>query len=338
MDKLLLIDLLSSWVTYSDTIYRTEDILDWINEKNTTTRVDIVRNHLSDSEHWFYDKGTGKIIHKDGGFFSIAGIEHKSSDGILYSQPILIQDEIGYLGIIAKKIDGILYFLMQAKIEPGNINKIQISPTIQATRSNFTQIHGGKKPLYLDYFLNASPDKIIVDQLQSEQSSRFLKKRNRNICILLNENEDIEVSPNHRWLTLGQIKALMKIDNIVNMDTRTVLSCLPFHALPGTGDEEFKPFFAEEALYRSVFSGAEDYPIIYSRINNRKMFDNSHTSIVRLDELGDWEMDDDGIRSTRSADFDVIYCQIEIETGRLLIGRSLCSGRKVLLSSACSRR
>ena len=34
---------------------------------------------------------------------------------------------------------------MQAKIEPGNINKIQLSPTIQATKSNFTQKHGGRK-------------------------------------------------------------------------------------------------------------------------------------------------------------------------------------------------
>lgn len=41
---------------------------------------------------------------------------------------------------------------MQAKIEPGNVNRIQISPTIQATKSNFMQTHGGKAPAYLEYF------------------------------------------------------------------------------------------------------------------------------------------------------------------------------------------
>lgn len=40
-------------------------------------------------------------------------------------------------------------------------------------------------------------------------------------------DEDIEVLPNYRWMTLGQIKQLMKIDNLVNMDTRTVLSGIP---------------------------------------------------------------------------------------------------------------
>ena len=32
---------------------------------------------------------------------------------------------------------------MQAKVEPGNINSIQLSPTLQATRSNYTKAHGG---------------------------------------------------------------------------------------------------------------------------------------------------------------------------------------------------
>ena len=50
-------------------------------------------------------------------------------------------------GIICKKINGKLNLLMQAKIEPGNVNCVQISPTIQATKSNFTQVHGGKLPL-----------------------------------------------------------------------------------------------------------------------------------------------------------------------------------------------
>ena len=33
----------------------------------------------------------------------------------------------------------------------------------------------------LSYFINSKKHTIIVDQIQSEQSSRFLKKRNRNI-------------------------------------------------------------------------------------------------------------------------------------------------------------
>ena len=151
------------------------------------------------------------------------------NDIVVNEQPIILQNEIGYLGILCKEINGVLYFLMQAKIEPGNINKVQISPTIQATKSNFMQVHGGRKPDYLDYFINSDKYQIIVDQIQSEQSSRFYKKRNRNIIIKV--NEEVEVLPNHKWMTLGQIKELMKYDNLVNMDTRTVLSCIPLSSI-----------------------------------------------------------------------------------------------------------
>ncbi|MCP5046872.1 MAG: NDP-hexose 2,3-dehydratase, partial [bacterium] len=132
----------------------------------------------------------------------------------------------------------ILYFLMQAKIEPGNINNVQISPTLQATRSNYLRVHKGKSPLYLDYFTGAGKDnekgkgksKVLLDQLQSEQGARFYKKRNRNIIVLV--EEDIDVLEDFCWLTLGQIKKLLTYDNLINMDTRTVISCIPFGDYP----------------------------------------------------------------------------------------------------------
>lgn len=110
-------------------------------------------------------------------------------DEIVAEQPIIIQDEIGFLGIIAKEIKGILHFLMQAKIEPGNVNGVQVSPTIQATRSNFTCVHGGQMPLYFDWFKEAQKYGVVLyDQIQSEQGSRFAGKRNRNIILLTSQD------------------------------------------------------------------------------------------------------------------------------------------------------
>src|SRR3990167_8887293 len=124
-------------------------------------------------------------------------------------------------------MNGILYFLMQAKIEPGNINVVQLSPTLQATKSNYTQVHKGNTTLCLEYFFGERDDvEILLDQLQSEQCARFLKKRNRNIIIEV--TSDIEVKEDFCWLTLGQIKQLLTFDNVVNMDTRTVISGIPY--------------------------------------------------------------------------------------------------------------
>lgn len=208
-----------------------------------------------------------------------------------------------------------MHFLMQAKIEPGNVNKIQISPTIQATKSNFTQKHGGAKPPYLEYFLNASKYEVVVDQIQSEQSSRFYKKRNRNILICV--EDEIPVLPSHRWMTLGQLKRLMREDNLVNMDTRTVLSCIPFSKLnlPPLELLELSEEFRDKALFRSVFveKGENRLPQVYQYINNLKMFAENQGYLVPLHELPDWEMRDGEIVCRSPYPFKVVFCDIAIE-------------------------
>lgn len=305
--------IIKSYAVLSDRS-RLKDITDWVDEKNANLKVAITKNKLSESSFWFYDKESGEIRNQNNSFFQILGLQQFIGDKMILEQPVLIQDEIGYLGIICKEIDGVLQFLMQAKIEPGNVNKIQISPTIQATKSNFTQKHGGKKPAYLDYFLNARPENIIVDQIQSEQSSRFLGKRNRNIIITV--DEEIEVLPSHRWMTLGTIKQLMKIDNLVNMDTRTVLSCIPYCTvkLSDTEKGEIYEAFSDKALFRSMFNEDEsDIVRVYRYINDYKMLHSRGNKIVPLTELKSWDFSDSGIVCKSKYPFKVVFCDIEIE-------------------------
>ncbi len=305
--------LITSWNNLADKP-ELDVIKNWVKEKNTALKVSIKKCGLSDSEFWLYDVNTGEIRSRNNSFFQIRGLRQYRDGKIVFEQPMLIQGEIGYLGLICKEINGVLHFLMQAKIEPGNVNKIQISPTIQATKSNFTQKHGGKKPAYLDYFLNAKPENIIVDQIQSEQSSRFLGKRNRNIIIYL--NEDIEVLPSHRWMTLGTIKQLMRIDNFVNMDTRTVLSCIPYfnEELSDLEKCEIYEMFSDKSLFRSMSEKDErDLVRVYRYINDCKMFHSQENLTVPLTELKNWEFTDSEIVCKSKYPFKVIFCDIEIE-------------------------
>lgn len=217
----------------------TLDTIDWLNNQNNAEKVNIEKTKFGKLDGWSFVDKQNSIRHKTGKFFSILGINVKTNWGNVpeWDQPIINQAEIGYLGFIVKELNGILHFLVQAKIEPGNVNYVQLSPTLQATRSNYTQVHEGKKPLYLEYFQNAKSQQILLDQLQSEQGARFLRKRNRNIIIKV--DEEIEVCDNFIWLTLAQIKKLISYDNFVNMDTRTVISGIPF----GSHDAEVINFF-----------------------------------------------------------------------------------------------
>ena len=301
--------IIRSWGIKDGGLEDTQSLLEWIRQRNRETHVSIFKNKLEDSTSWFYDAEEGVIRTQNRSFFSICGLIMRGGE---WEQPIILQEEIGYLGILCKEFDGIMYFLMQAKIEPGNVNKIQISPTIQATKSNFTQKHGGAQPAYLDYFLHAEQHQIIIDQIQSEQSSRFWKKRNRNIIVCV--QEEVPLLPTHRWMTLGQIKALMRYDNLVNMDTRTVLSCIPFsqYCIQEEGEERS---FKDRGLYRSVFygDGKNHLPEIYRVVNNCKMFDETGYQLVPLTALQSWHMEDNEFVCDHPWPFKVIFCDISIE-------------------------
>ena len=130
----------------------TEQVLRWMKQQNEDVKSCITPIPISELRGWNYVDD--RICHHSGKFFSIDGIRISTNyrDIKNWDQPIINQPEIGFLGIIVKKFDGIYHFLMQAKIEPGNLNLVQLSPTLQATRSNYTRVHQGASPKYLEYF------------------------------------------------------------------------------------------------------------------------------------------------------------------------------------------
>jgi len=301
---------INSWRNVEGNVNTTANLFDWITELNKKTFVGITEAKLDNDAFWFYDKEQDIIRNKNNSFFTIVGVKEYVKDVLIKEQPIIIQDEIGFLGIIAKEVDGEINLLIQAKIEPGNINTVQLSPTIQATKSNFTQAHGGLASNYLEYFVNASHYEIILDQIQSEQGARFNKKRNRNMIVLV--NEDVEIKKNFAWMTLGQVKELMKIDNLVNMDTRTVISGIPF----GLNNEKVNAdLFSDIALFNSLYktNPINNLGKIYNKINDNKMFNDTRKEIVPLSELGSWDVNDNGVFPMEDADFLVQYYDIEIE-------------------------
>jgi oxidase EvaA len=177
---------------------------------------------------WRTDPVSGDIGHDSGKFFSVRGLEvstdHRSTG--TWSQPIIVQPEIGILGVVIRVVDGVVHCLMQAKMEPGNVNVLQLSPTVQATRSNYTRVHRGKPVPHLEHFLAPRQGRTVFDALQSEQGSWFLHKRNRNMIVEV--HEDLPEHEDFCWLRLDQVTDLLREPNLVNMDARTVLSGLPF--------------------------------------------------------------------------------------------------------------
>ncbi|MEU3648815.1 NDP-hexose 2,3-dehydratase family protein [Lentzea sp. NPDC034063] len=209
---------------------RTEDVRAWLEERRHAGDFHVARIPFAALDQWRFEPGTGNLGHRSGRFFTIEGLHVVERDGPHgdgphreWRQPVIRQPEAGVLGILCKEFDGVLHFLMQAKMEPGNPNLVQLSPTVQATRSNYTGAHGGSDVKLIEHFFR--PGHVIADVLQSEQGSWFFRKVNRNMIV--ETFEDIEADEDFRWLTLGQISALLRDDLTVNMNARSVLSCLP---------------------------------------------------------------------------------------------------------------
>jgi oxidase EvaA len=266
---------------------------------------------------WRYHEDPGVIAHESGRFFSVEGLQIETQSPLAgwgqsplagWGQPIMNQPETGILGFLVKEIDGILCFLMQLKAEPGNRNGLQLSPTVQATRSNYTGIHGGRHVPYLEFFQDPARRQVIADVRQSEYGTRFLRKRNRNMVV--EAIEPVEARDGFAWLTLGQLHRLLATEDLVNMDTRSVLACLPLgDAVPVAGDEGFAT-----ALARSLAPGGPElHPLVnvLSWITEARTRFEMRARTVPLNALADWEFSGGRISHRAGRHFDVIGVRVE---------------------------
>jgi oxidase EvaA len=310
---------LKSLLDQENYVHSTEYALEWTRQQNERVEVKIDQISFSELKEWELTDET--LHHSSGKFFSIEGIDVRTNTGNIqnWQQPIINQPEIGYLGFITKEINGVLHFLMQAKIEPGNINYVQLSPTLQATKSNYSRVHKGNPPAYLKFFQEAKKEDILLDQLQSEQGARFLKKRNRNIIIKV--DQEIEVLDNFLWLTLAQIKTMMRYDNVVNMDTRTVIAGIPLgdfslesiRVIKFIGKLNFTKY--SEGL---LCSSSYDSPS-YNSLNDIILFVTDQkckyeleVKKVPLKSLENWIIGENSIYNTERKYFEIIAANISI--------------------------
>jgi oxidase EvaA len=239
---------------------RTQDVHAWLAERRRAHVFHVERIPFAELEEWRFEHGTGNLVHGSGRFFTVEGMHVVEHDGPYgdgprreWQQPVIRQPEVGILGILAKELDGVLHFLMQAKMEPGNPNLLQLSPTVQATRSNYTKAHRGTDVKLIDHFVRPDPDRVVVDVLQSEQGSWFFRKSNRNMIV--ETVDEVPALEDFCWLTLGQIAELLHEDDLVNMNARTVLSCVPYRdTTPGAllSDAQLLSWFTGERSRHDV--------------------------------------------------------------------------------------
>ncbi|MER7759873.1 NDP-hexose 2,3-dehydratase family protein [Streptomyces sp. NPDC097619] len=270
---------------------RTADFEDWLEGRRRAHHFEVRRIPFAELDGWSFHPGTGNLGHRSGRFFTVEGLSVHTDGGPYphWQQPIIRQPEVGILGILAKEFDGVLHFLMQAKMEPGNRNLLQLSPTVQATRSNYTKVHRGADVKYVEHFTTPGRGRVLADVLQSEHGAWFFRKANRNM--LVETEEEVPLDEDFCWLTLGQIGELLTRDNVVNMDARTVLACAP---VPTDGPEALLP----DTDLRSWFTARRSEPEV-------------RAERVPLAEVADWTRGARSIDHVKGRYFRVMAVAVE---------------------------
>ncbi len=254
----------------------------WLKYQRKYQSIKVSIKSITSLKNWKFDNK--ELYHVSKKFFKIIGIKIKTN---FYSknwdQPIIHQREIGILGII-KNLNSNKY-LLQAKLEPGNVNKIQISPSVQATKSNYSKVHGGKSIPYLGFFKK----KQNFFSLQSEQAFRYFNKMNSNIFVLTKKKIKIEKS--YRWFSKKEIINLLYKKNLINMDTLSVFSCF-------------------------IKKNKRDFPLISMRnilkwssyLNNKYYL---KTKIVNIKSLKDWSISSKALINIKKNFFSIIGINIK---------------------------
>jgi oxidase EvaA len=302
--------MVSTFKAYSN------DLIQWITQMRSESHLRCKRIPWSSLRSWQIVDGA--IQHRGNHFFSIVGVRAHSNhpDADLREQPIIHQPEIGILGFLVRRNHNQLFILIQAKAEPGNIGYVQIAPTVQATFSNYTRVHGGRSTPYLRFFLK--PDKkIISDSLQSEHGTRFLGKYNRNIIIEESGNSTIPVNRYWRWCSWKSIQDLLASNFRINTDARSVLASSNWYelAIPESPFEKGRRIddFGHK-LYDSFHRFSDDHNTnsILQDLEAWREQNKFSLEIVPLDQLKDWRIDEWQIKNHK-ARFQVQAYNVEVQ-------------------------
>ena len=204
--------------------YSTAELHSWFKNIKTHSTIQLNEKPIRDLAKW-HTTETGEIEHDSGEFFKIAGVHVSNANREVsgWDQPMIFQKEMGILGIVRCKFDGVYHYLLHAKFEPGNVDKYQLSPTLQATYSNMKRAHGGSQTPFKNFFTEKNQSEIIYKQWLCEDGGRFYLKSNLNMLVEVSSEQLTTIPDDYRWFTLSQIKNFLKFDNLINPHVRGIL-------------------------------------------------------------------------------------------------------------------
>jgi len=200
--------MMKSALDNSSSFFSFDEILNWISSLKCHYELLLKPKSIFKLKNWTVTDS--EIVENEERFFKViaANVQISNREVAEWTQPLVQPMQEGLIVFIVKRINGVFHFLVQAKVESGNFDIVEMAPTVQCITGSYKS---SKDLPFLDYVLKTSQNQIKYDTLQSEEGGRFYREQNRNMIIEADENFPIQVLPNYKWISLHQLTIFLKI-------------------------------------------------------------------------------------------------------------------------------
>jgi oxidase EvaA len=281
------------------TVEALEDFLAWRTETLAESGFECRPIPFAESTHWVFEDGM--LAHRTRGWFSIAGLAARARAPALdgAEQLIILQRQIALNAFLIRRTPAGAEVLFQGRVEPGNVDGMQLAPTVQSTPSNYQRLHGGAATPFVELFLEPDARETVLDELQSEEATRYLGKYNRNTvrCV----RDPPPVPRGFRWYGLAALRRFVVSSNVLNTDARSVLAAVDWRELaaesgPFAGHPAGSVGAALRASYDAPPAGALE---VVRWLSRHRAHAGLVARVVPLEALRGWRVEPDGIREIR---------------------------------------
>jgi oxidase EvaA len=202
------------------------EVARWLTDVRATRDVRRRQLPLRQVDRWVREPDS--IRHVDGRFFEVIAVDVTAGGREVrrWSQPMLAPRTTALVAFLAKRINGVLHLLVQARVEAGAACIAVLAPTVQCEPANYAGVAAPDRPAFLDRVLDADPAAVRLDVVQSEEGGRLYRAQTRNMVVEVGEDFPDAVPAAFCWMTVHQLGTLAKHPDYLNVEARGLLACV----------------------------------------------------------------------------------------------------------------
>jgi oxidase EvaA len=201
------------------------DLLSWLTAERARRDVHARLVPLAQATDWTRDDWS--VTHAHESYFRVVAVEVEAGNREVtrWTQPLVEPLGPGVAAFLVRHFDGVPHLLAHARVEGGLVHSVEVAPTVQCLPLQYSHLIGGEPPPFLDVVLRAAPERIRYEAVHGEEGGRFLEARSRYLLVEAREADaPADPPPGYRWVTPGQLSALVQHSHHVNVQARTLLS------------------------------------------------------------------------------------------------------------------